>query len=77
MKEDAKLSLSVDYDPHYCRHFDGASSSWNLEVSDWLKKESGEIKAIKVDGKAIQQSSSGTVIPLPSGSGQHHIEIEF
>ena len=77
VKEEAKLSLSVDYDPHYCRHFEGASSSWNLEVSDWLKKESGEIKAIKVDGKEIQHSSSGTKIPLPSGSGLHHIEIEF
>lgn len=76
LKEDASLSLSVDYDPHYCRHFEKSSSSWKLELADWLVEEEGEIKVIKVDGKVIQPASSG-MIPLPAGSGQHRIDIEF
>lgn len=75
-KEDGILSLDVDYDPHYCRHFEKSASDWKLEVADWLKEEAGEIKAIKVDGKTLQPTSSG-MIPLPAGSGQHRIEIEF
>jgi len=75
-KKEAKLNLNVDYDPHYCRYFDTQSSFWTLEIADWLEKESGKISAIKVDGKTIQQPSTG-MIPVPSGSGAHTIEVEF
>ncbi|MFO7668847.1 MAG: hypothetical protein R6W31_04240 [Bacteroidales bacterium] len=75
--KDEKLIFNVDYDPHYCRYFTNKPSSWTLEVADWMEKESGRISAIKVDGKAIPNPASGGIIPVPSGSGQHQIEIEF
>ncbi len=77
LKGEKMLTLSVDYDPHYCRHFEASSSTWKLELADWFEKEAGAIRAIKVDGNAIQQSSSEMIIQVPPGSGQHHIEIEF
>ena len=77
MKEDAKLKLRVEYDPHYCQYFNNQTSSWNLEVSDWLEKEAGEISTIKVDGEVVSLSSSGMKIPVPPGTGEHMIEVEF
>jgi hypothetical protein len=77
MKEDAKLTLNVGYDPHYCQYFDNRTSSWNLELADWLEEESGKISAIKVDGKKIPLSTAGLRIPVPTGSGEHKIEVEF
>jgi hypothetical protein len=77
IREDPGLVLKIDYDPHYCRHFNSRASSWNLEISDWLTKESGEISAIKVDGKVIPIPSAGLKIPVPPGTGEHIIEVVF
>jgi len=77
IKEDAKLKLRVEYDPHYGQCFNNQTSSWNLEVSDWLEKETGGISAIKVDGEVVSLSSHGMKIPVPSGTGEHMIEVEF
>jgi hypothetical protein len=77
MKKEGKLTLNLGYDPHYCLYFDKETSSWNLELADWLEDESGKISAIKVDGKKIPLSKSGLQIPVPPGSGEHKIEVEF
>ena len=77
LKDKSKLSLTIDYDPHYCQYFHKKASSWNLEIADWLEKETGEISAIKVDGEVVSLSSSGMKIPVPSGTGGHMIEVEF
>jgi len=77
LKDDSKLTLSVDYDPHYCQYFGKQTSAWNLEIADWLEKETGKISAIKVDGKVVSLSSSGMKIPVPPGTGAHKIEVEF
>ncbi len=67
MQKEAQLILNVDYDPHYCRHFTTRASSWTLELADWMEKDSG-IRAIKVDGKALPNTSTGMKIPVPAGS---------
>jgi hypothetical protein len=77
IKEDGKLTINLGYDPHYCQYFDNKTSSWNLELADWLEEATGKISAIKVDGKKIPISSSGLEIPVPKGSGEHMIEVEF
>ena len=77
MEKDARLTLNVGYDPHYCQYFENKASSWNLELADWLEEASGKISAIKVDGTKIPLSTSGLKIPVPTGSGQHIIEVEF
>ncbi len=76
-EQDGTLSLRVGYDPHYCRYFDQKESSWSLELADWLESSAGKISAIRVDGKKIQLSSTQSVIPVPAGSGEHKIEVEF
>jgi len=76
-QEDGKITLRVGYDPHYCKYFENRASSWNLELADWLEEASGKISAIKVDGTKIPLSTSGLKIPVPTGSGQHIIEVEF
>lgn len=77
IKEQSKLNLMVQYDPHYCQYFSNKTTSWNLEVSDWLEKETGGVSAIKVDGKLVKKASSGLQIEVPSGTGAHKIEVEF
>lgn len=77
LRDDAKLKLRVEYDPHYCQYFNNQASSWKLELSDWLENETGGISAIKVDGMVVPLSSSGLMIPVPPGTGKHTIEVEF
>ncbi len=77
LKDHSKLVLSVDYDPHYCQYFNEQTSSWNLEIADWLEKETGGISNIKVDGKVIPSASSGLKIEVPPGTGAHKIEVKF
>lgn len=77
IKEETKLTLTVDYDPHYCLHFNNHPSFWILELSDWLEKEMGEISLLKVDGKAVPFSPSPFNVPIPSGTGKHKIEVIF
>ncbi|MEN8227013.1 MAG: hypothetical protein ABFS38_02580 [Bacteroidota bacterium] len=77
MRKDAKLQFRVEYDPHYCQYFSKQTTSWNLEIADWLWKESGEISTVKVDGKSVSLSSIGSMIEVPSGTGAHMIEVEF
>jgi hypothetical protein len=73
-KNEKKLILNVDYDPHYCLDFSRHASSWNLELSDWLLREMGPLSSIVVDGTRVKD---GNKIPIPAGTGRHNIEIRF
>jgi hypothetical protein len=77
MKKEGKLTLNLGYDPHYCQYFDKHTSSWNLELADWMESVSGKISAIKVDGKEIPLSKNGLKIPVPNGTGEHKIDLIF
>jgi hypothetical protein len=75
--EDQELRLEVKYDPHYCRHFNSQPSEWTLELADWLVENSGDISAIRVDGKDISFSTGSLQIPVSPGTGEHIIEVVF
>jgi hypothetical protein len=72
------FALQVDYDGHYCQHFEKNESEWNLLVSDWLAKEVGEV-TISVDGETVIDNanlSKQLKIKIPAGLGTHNIEIK-
>ena len=73
--ETPKLIFTVDYDAHYCSFFKNNSSTWILELSDWVKEEFGETPLVKVDGKPVPFSKTSLSIPIPEGLGEHYIEI--
>jgi hypothetical protein len=75
VKENNSLSVTVDYDAHYCKYFKTHDSYWNLEFSDWMKKKSGKSPEISVDGKVQKDSSSR--IRIPQGAAKHEIRIKF
>jgi hypothetical protein len=77
MKEDKRILIHVNYDPHYCRHFEKKVSSWNMEIADWMTDEAGAVSVVKVDGQPEPFSLSGSVLTVPGGTGTHTIEIEF
>ena len=70
-----KLSISIDYDPHYCQYFETHSSGWNLEFADWLVKDPGKLPSFSVDDKAVKVKDGK--IEIPYGIGKHKIEISF
>jgi hypothetical protein len=70
-----EISLSLDYDPHYCSYFKKHSTNWNLEIADWLITEKGDNLKIMVDGKSVK--SNFNIINVPAGLGGHNIKIEF
>lgn len=70
-----KLTITLDYDSHYCQYFETHNSSWNLEFSDWLEKEMGKLSSVVIDGKVVK-SLTGK-IEIPRGTGKHRIEIIF
>lgn len=71
------FALRVEYDGHYCRHFENNDSEWNLLVSDWLAQDMGKA-TIKVDDKDViagADLSKELKIKIPAGLGSHNIEI--
>jgi hypothetical protein len=69
------LSITIDYDPHYCRYFEKHDSNWNLEFSDWLEKDLGKMSSITIDSKVAKVSNGK--IRIPQGIGKHKIELKF
>ena len=68
--------IELDYDDHYCRHFEKKSSFWTLEFSDDFMKNSGNKTSLSIDRKkAILISDSKLVIEIPAGIGKHRIEL--
>ena len=75
--EKKALSVTVDYDPHYCRYFQDHPSSWTLETADWLEKRAGKISAVKVDGKEVSVAGGTLRLTLPAGTGAHRVGVQF
>jgi hypothetical protein len=74
-KTSNKLNLAIDYDIHYCRFFETHSSSWNLELSDWLLNDNGKISSVAIDGKDV--TGSTFKINIPQGTGKHLIKVDL
>jgi hypothetical protein len=65
----------VNYDPHYCRALIAKGSTWDLDMSDWLRAKM-KSPVIMVDGKkagAVQQEL--TRISFAPGTQTHTIEL--
>ena len=69
------LTLSVAYDPHYCRALVKKPSDWNLNVADWLRPRLKETR-IAVDGKSIGAVTGETTnISFAAGAEKHTIGL--
>ena len=55
------LCLTIDYDPHYGKHFDSHESRWTLHLSDVTRSKFEEITPEK------------KTIIVPKGLGQHNV----
>ena len=71
------LTITVDYDPHYCSYFQEHPSSWTLRTADWLEKKAGKITAVTVDGRQVKSSDGAILLTLPAGTAEHRITIQF
>jgi hypothetical protein len=70
------LTLDIDYDAHYCRHFAKHPSQWTLELSEDFLKKAGNALTVLVDGKAPQPVVTGrTAITIGPGVGRHRVEV--
>ena len=73
--DDAGLSITVLYDPHYCRALIAKGSSWSLDVSDWMRTQI-QSRLLWVDGKSIGPiEHERTAISLQAANGLHTIEV--
>lgn len=71
----AATTLTVSYDPHYCRALIAKPSSWNVEIADWLR-ESLRSPHIAVDGKdAGPVVNEQTVVVFYPGRSVHTVEF--
>jgi len=70
-----RVSFEIDYDPHYCQHFNKHSSRYTLELADWVSDEFGKNFQLEIDGKMISPDQSMFEIEIPAGIGKHTIEI--
>ncbi len=61
--KDAQPALTVNYDPHYCRHFTTHPSTWTLHLSDETRRA---LKTTAPEKRTIQ---------LPAGKGRHQIPL--
>jgi hypothetical protein len=69
------LTLTVFYDPHYCRALISKPSSWNFEIADWLRP-SLESSQIWVDGKnSGSVKNETTAVEFQAGSQTHALEL--
>jgi len=76
-KKKTRLTITVNYDPHYCLHFNNNESEWTFELSDWLGEKTGKVSLIKIDGKDVSSSPSPFQVVIPPGTGKHRVEIVF
>lgn len=68
-------TLTVDYDPHYCRALISKSSNWNLNIADWLRP-SLRSSQVWVDGKNRGfVKDETTVIDFSAGSEKHTLAL--
>jgi hypothetical protein len=68
-------TLTVFYDPHYCRALISKPSSWNFEIADWLRP-SLKSSQIWVDGKnSGPVKDETTAVEFQAGSQTHALEL--
>jgi len=68
-------TLTVVYDPHYCRALISKPSTWNFQIADWLRP-SFEYSQIWVDGKNLGSvKDETTVIDFQAGGQTHTLEV--
>jgi hypothetical protein len=68
-------TLTVFYDPHYCRALILKPSSWNFEVADWLRPGLASFE-IWVDGQNLGSvKDETTIIHFQAGSQRHLLEL--
>ena len=68
-------TLTVFYDPHYCRALISKPSSWEFDVADWLRP-SLTSSQLWVDGKNVGSvKDETTTIDFQAGSQTHALEL--
>ena len=68
-------TLTVSYDPHYCRALIAKPSNWTFQVADWLRPNLQSF-AMWVDGKNLGFiKDETTVIDFAAGSQTHTLEL--
>ena len=76
VQTDSALTMLLDYDSHYCRHFSNHESTWTLELSDRYRNKLAENASIIIDGKASKIAlTRSQAITIPPGTGAHEVEI--
>jgi hypothetical protein len=76
VKPKERLTILLNYDQHYCRHFEKKASMWTLELSDDFRKSVGGGASIYIDGKTTEiMLRSSQVLEIPAGLGTRTIEI--
>jgi len=69
-------TLTVAYDPHYCRALVDKPSSWDFNVADWLRPRLQSMQML-VDGKSLGSVKSETqAIAFAAGAEKHAIEFK-
>lgn len=71
------LTITLNYDGHYCMYFAKKPSSWTLELSPEYLKKSGKEATLSADGKTqkITLAESQTIAVSP-GVGLRKVEIK-
>jgi hypothetical protein len=73
--ESGRLHIVLTYDKHYCRALIAKGSTWNLEVSDWLRHEL-ETRQLWIDGRQVGRLHGEVVeVKLSAGPAQHTIDL--
>ena len=67
-------TLTVIYEPHYCRALVVKPSTWDFNVADWLRPR---LQDIRIDGKNLGTLKGETeTIALAAGAEKHAIELK-
>jgi hypothetical protein len=69
------ISFEINYDPHYCQYFNNHSSTYTIELADWVANEFDKNLEINVDGEIISPGQLAFEIEIPAGIRVHHIDI--
>lgn len=79
--ESSSLSINLDYDDHYCVHFQDHPSKWKIEIADSFPGKIPQKARISVDAKSDTEITFGPEsvfnLEIPPGTGTHKLRIEF
>jgi hypothetical protein len=69
-------TLTVTYDPHYCRALVAKPSTWDFNVADWLRPRLQSVQ-MSVDGKGIGPVKGETqTVAFAPGAEKHDIALK-